>query len=111
MEIQPLHDSRGHAIAYVYDGSVFLYCNRFVGRLEGDGVWDVNGDYVGEIVGGKRLFYCVAEGRERRPACKAVFAPGMPIRPWGISPYTLPEGYRDVALDEGLRPASNDVAF
>jgi hypothetical protein len=76
-------NSQGRPIAYVHDDCVFLYPNRFLGRMDGDEVW--HGVYVGEIVNGNRLLYREAEGREPRPAAKAIFAPGMPIQPWGVS--------------------------
>jgi hypothetical protein len=48
--LKHLFDSQGRAVAYVHEGGVFLYSNRFVGRLDDNEVW--HGTYVGEIVSG-----------------------------------------------------------
>jgi hypothetical protein len=86
--LKHLFNAWGRPVAYIYEDGVFLYSNDFVGRLDGNEIW--HGKYVGKIVNGDRLLYREAVGREARPAGKAVFAPGVPIKPWGLAPCALP---------------------
>lgn len=94
-----LFDSRGAPVAFVNGDNVFSDRGRFLGKLDGEEVW--NGRYVGEIRTGDRFLRrrsgkAVIRGRPGIPG-----TPGMPGRPGQRGAIGMPGGYEDV--DDGAR--------
>lgn len=68
-----LFDSRGSGVAFISGGNVFTAEGKFVGKLEGNEIW--NGSYVGEVIQGERL------ARRRMPPMGLHGLPALPGLP------------------------------
>jgi hypothetical protein len=92
-----LYNSRGTPIAFLSGENVFSRTGRFVGRLDGNEVW--NGRYQGEIVSGDTFLFrrgmsSVVRGKPGTPG-----TPGIPGTPGSRGGRGLPGGFDDVELD------------
>jgi hypothetical protein len=92
--LQPLFNSHGRPTAYIHEDKLFKYDGQFLGWLEDGEDW--HGRYVGEIVGGERLFFRESKADSERPLRETPFALGMPYRPWGVTSCPLPNEFIDL---------------
>lgn len=95
---QWLFDSVGSPIAFIAnDHYVFHMSGDCIGKIVGGKVW--NRDYVGDIVG-DRLFYNLLKVKDAIQVTLSVSRPGIPKSPPAKAKVRIPQGYRDVYLDE-----------
>jgi hypothetical protein len=93
-----LFNSRGRPVAFRSGVDVFSPSGAFLGRLEGDELW--NGVYRGELVRGDRLVRSYAargDDRELPPPRQPVQVPTSPAG--GRGAIGLPAGFHDVRFD------------
>ena len=93
-----LFDSHGSPVAFISGSNVFSRDGRFVGKLDGDEVW--NGRYVGEIRSTDRFL--------RRRTGKGVIrgmpgipgTPGIPGLPGSRGGIGMPGNYEDGSFED-----------
>lgn len=95
-EVRWLHSAAGAAIAYVQKGTVFLADGTFLGRLEGNEVW--NSHYVGEIFKGNRLVRKLYRPLGTREEPIEGSAPSLPLPepPEALPQAVLPSDMREL---------------
>ncbi len=93
-----LYDSRGFPVACRQGRHVFSPTGEYIGRLEGDEVW--NGTYRAEIVRSDRLLRAMAERGARREPPVPPATPELPAPPAGCrGAIGIPAGFRDVRFE------------
>jgi hypothetical protein len=95
---RPRYDSRGQGIAFISGDTVFTKTGKFLGKLEGNEVW--NNSYVGEIIEDDRLVFKTMHPLELIGLPGLPSLPGLPGLPGVKGPILLPIGYADLELDE-----------
>jgi hypothetical protein len=91
-----LFNSRGHPVVFVDQGNVYTKSLKFVGRLDGNEVW--NTQYVGEIVKDNRFLYNIRKGMKVKPTHGLPTLPKVPRLPTTTAPIAMPSGYKDVEI-------------
>jgi hypothetical protein len=92
-----LFDSRGREVAFRVGANVFSPRGEFLGRLDGDELW--NRVYRGELLRGNRLVLAFAARGDERASAPVPPLPEVPTRPAGCrGAIGLPAGFRDVSF-------------
>lgn len=91
-----LYNSSGTPIAFISGNNVFLKSGTFLGKLQGDEVW--NGNYIGEIVKDDYLARKTSTSHASRVSLVTPASPVSPVQPVGRVGTSLPSGFEDIKI-------------
>ncbi|MCF7717977.1 hypothetical protein H9X98_09720 [Aeromonas jandaei] len=91
-----LFNSRGQGVAFVVGDNVFTKSSKFLGKLEGDEIW--NSSYVASIINDERIAVKTMKplGLKGLPGLQGL--PGLPGLPGLKGSRLFPVGYKDLDI-------------